>query len=385
VDEFQDTTGLQVEILRLVAATNVTRFFLVGDPCQSIFGFAGARPSLMHRFASEIGARPVRSLVENYRSSPPVIEHAERLFPRTPAMTASGPAAAYTDLPLHVHADNAVDAIVGTYLPWLDALGIPLGESAVLAPWWVKLLHLGRRLRENGIPVYGPGARPYKRAHLFGRLAEQVCAYVQDPQPESIPVVERELFRLLTDVTGVPSYKVYSYRGRSTVFELARLGARLRLEHQSGVSWLRSAAEGFADVLCEASFLPESCRRLLLESVGAMETDMRRNGVDPQGVTTADLGMFASTARNLKLLTMHKAKGREFEAVAIIDLHEGRVPHYSARTPAEVDEAKRLLYVAITRAKRVLMYVTDQEDWRNTPSRFLGREGLGLIMGESDV
>jgi DNA helicase-2/ATP-dependent DNA helicase PcrA len=379
VDEFQDTTELQVEILRLVAARNVTRFFLVGDPCQSIFGFAGARPELMTGFAEDIDAEQVSSLLDNYRSSQSIIEQAERLFPRHPPMMAVGDLAACRQTPVYVHADTAYDAITECYLPLLEELGIPLGDSAVLAPWWVKLLHLGRRLREDGIPIIGPGARPYKRSHLFGRVAEQVCAYVEHPVPGSIPLIERELFGLLTDATGAPAYEVYSYGGRTVVFRLARLGARLRDETAHGLSWLRSAAEEFADVLCDASLLPESRKRLLAESVDAMEADMRTNGMDPASLSTEDLGMFASRDRNLKLLTMHKAKGREFQAVAIIDLHDGRVPHYSARTTAEIEEAKRLLYVAITRAKRVLVYVTDNENRRNTPSRFLGRDGLGLL------
>jgi DNA helicase II / ATP-dependent DNA helicase PcrA len=54
VDEFQDTTDLQVEILALIAGAKRTRFLLVGDPYQSIFRFAGARPDLAQEFARRI-------------------------------------------------------------------------------------------------------------------------------------------------------------------------------------------------------------------------------------------------------------------------------------------------------------------------------------------
>ena len=80
-------------------------------------------------------------------------------------------------------------------------------------------------------------------------------------------------------------------------------------------------------------------------------------------------------------MTMHKAKGREFDAVAIIDLHDGRVPDFRAINNNDferMEEGKRLLYVAVTRAKRFLMYVTDEEDRRSQPSRFLGEEYLNL-------
>ena len=64
-------------------------------------------------------------------------------------------------------------------------------------------------------------------------------------------------------------------------------------------------------------------------------------------------------------------------AVAIIDLHEGRIPHYQATTAEDIQEAKRQFYVGVTRAKRLLVYVTDQSDRRNGPTRFL-RAGAGV-------
>lgn len=100
-------------------------------------------------------------------------------------------------------------------------------------------------------------------------------------------------------------------------------------------------------------------------------------GFDMANLSIADLGMFASVDRNVKLLTLHRAKGREFDAVAVIDLHEGRVPNYRAKTKDEIDEARRLLYVAITRARKLLMYFTDQGS-RYGPSRFLLQGELGF-------
>jgi DNA helicase-2/ATP-dependent DNA helicase PcrA len=102
-----------------------------------------------------------------------------------------------------------------------------------------------------------------------------------------------------------------------------------------------------------------------------MKEDMRRNKVDLDNLTIDDLGIYARPDAALKLSTLHNAKGREYQAVAIIDLHEGRIPHYLARTDEEIAEAKRLFYVGITRAKRFLLYVTDDSGMRSGPSRFL--------------
>ena len=101
-----------------------------------------------------------------------------------------------------------------------------------------------------------------------------------------------------------------------------------------------------------------------------MIADIRKNKIDPANLTIPDLGIYAYPNSAMKLSTLHNAKGREYAAVALIDLHEGRIPSYHARTEDEVEEAKRLFYVGVTRAERYLLYVTD-ESARNGPCRFL--------------
>lgn len=80
--------------------------------------------------------------------------------------------------------------------------------------------------------------------------------------------------------------------------------------------------------------------------------------------------MFADAESNLKLLTIHGSKGTEFAAVALIHLNDGNLPHYMHVEGLGLEEQKRVLYVAITRAKKMLMNVT-HEHFRYPPSRFL--------------
>jgi DNA helicase-2/ATP-dependent DNA helicase PcrA len=94
--------------------------------------------------------------------------------------------------------------------------------------------------------------------------------------------------------------------------------------------------------------------------------------------TVSDLGLFSATGQSVHLMTYHAAKGLEFDAVVLTGLNEGRIPDFRATTADEFDEARRLLYVGITRAKRYLLYVSDREDERNPASRYLGNSGLGL-------
>ncbi|MBN2559507.1 MAG: ATP-dependent helicase [Phycisphaerae bacterium] len=383
VDEFQDTTDLQVEILSLIAATKHTRFFLVGDPCQSIFRFAGARPDLADRFAARIAARTDLTLSGNFRSSPLIVHHANLLYPRTPKMTAVGAAKAFSEVPEWRHGTSAFDVVTDYFLPALDALDIPHGEAAVLAPTWFSLFHLGRRLREYGISIVGPGARPYRRNRQFAPLAEQICGYMMEPRPEAIAGIERTLFNTVLDITGRASFDIYSYAGRITVFRLIYEAQALHAAYPAAIAWLGAAANTITGILIEEGYLSRAEQDFFAMSVEEMKADMRSNQVDLDNLTIDDLGIYASPQAALKLSTLHNAKGREYQAVAMIDVHEGRIPFHQCRTPEEIEEARRLFYVGVTRAKRILLYVTDGSNSRNQPSRFLRDDGLGICCCES--
>jgi DNA helicase-2/ATP-dependent DNA helicase PcrA len=378
VDEFQDTTDLQVEMLSLISGDNRTRLFIVGDPCQSIFGFAGARPDLADEFAAHIGARTDLTLSGNFRSSPAIVDHANLLYPRDPPMTAVGAARRFSETPEWQHGASAFDVITDQFLPAIDALEIPLGEAAILAPTWFSLFPLGGRLREYGVSVVGPGARPYRRNRYFGPLAEQVCGYMMEPRPEAIAGIERTLFNTVLDITGRSCFGIFSYAGRLSVFRLIYEAQSLHAVHPGAIAWLEAAAKAFTAILIEEEYLSRAEQDLFAMSVEEMKVDMRSNDVDLQNLTIDDLGIYASPEAALKLSTLHNAKGREYQAVAIMDLHEGRLPHYRARTTEDFDEARRLFYVGVTRAKRILLYVTDGSNPRNQPSRFLRNDGVGF-------
>jgi len=172
---------------------------------------------------------------------------------------------------------------------------------------------------------------------------------------------------------------VFSYRGRTIVFKLLGHAKQLRDIHTGGIAWLEAAANAFWQVLLEEEYLSAGNRNAFAMSVEEMKADMRTNKVDLENLAIDDLGVYASPDAALKLSTLHNAKGREYEAVALIDLHEGKIPYYQARDVEELEEAKRLFYVGVTRAKRFLLYVTDDSDRRNGPSRFLrAKTGVGV-------
>ncbi|SHL46533.1 ATP-dependent helicase [Bradyrhizobium lablabi] len=377
VDEFQDTTDLQVEILALIAGAGDARFLLVGDPLQSIYRFAGARPDLAVDFAKRIGARTDIVLSGNFRSSNPIVAQAEKMFARTPAMKALGEANKFTETPHYRDGSSSFVIIRDYFLPALAASGIPVGEAVILAPTWFTLFPLGRLLREYGVSIVGPGARPYRRNRQFAPLAEQICGYLMEPRPESIVAIERTLFNTVLDVTGRAHFDIFSYEGRAVVFRLLAQAQALNDSFMGAIEWLESSAAAFSKVLVDAGYFSTAEQGIFAMSVEEMKTDMRNNRVDLANLAIDDLGIYANPDAALKLSTLHNAKGREFTAVAMIDLNEGRIPSYYSRTTEDLEEQKRLFYVGITRAKRILFYATDNSDRRNGPSRFL-LKGTGV-------
>jgi hypothetical protein len=130
------------------------------------------------------------------------------------------------------------------------------------------------------------------------------------------------------------------------------------------------------EILCRADYIDTTQAGLFFASVQEMKADMRRQNVDTANLTIDDLGLFASPSRALRLSTIHYAKGREYTAVAMIGLRQGSFPHFRAE---DVEAEKRLFYVGVTRAERILMYVAERDNWNNPPSPFLGRDGVNVI------
>jgi len=293
-------------------------------------------------------------------------------------MEAVGPAKDFTETPEWREGESAFEVITDYFLPSLDALSIPVGEAAILARNWPPLFHLGRSLREYGVSVVGPGARPYRRTHEFAPLAEQICGYIMEPKPDAIAGIERALFNTILNVTGRARFDIFSYAGRVTIFRLLHKARELHAGVGGAIAWLDAAGKAFTGILLDEEYLSPAERNVFPLSVEAMKADMQRNEVDLVNLTIDALGIYASPDAALKLSTIHNAKGREYEAVAMIDLHEGTLPDFRAeRTPEDFAQEKRLFYVGVTRAKRFLLYVTDISNWRG-PSQFLRDEGVGV-------
>lgn len=377
IDEFQDTTDVQIAIFALLRQHLHTRFFLVGDEHQSINGFAGADNALGARFCDHIKADRSHALSGNFRCAPEIITPAQTLIPREPVMQARGSAAGRKGIVQYKHVPSPKTGIEDYFLPALDELGIAYGDAAVLAPWWSHLVPVARHLRDLSVPVFGPGARPYKGSRLYARLAEELGACIEQGALFDPSGVEKALFRLINEMMGQTRFDLFTYDGRRTSLALVAEAKKLATIHEGAVAWLEESSIAMGEILVREEWITTSAASALRTSVEKMKSDMEGR-VDLDNMAIADLGLFANPDRAIKLITMHTAKGREFEAVAIINANDGHIPFFASKDdPVKVAEAQRQFYVGVTRAKQYLLVLSDQANWRNTPSRFVEQSGLG--------
>lgn len=377
IDEFQDTTELQIEILSRINDQGRVTFFLVGDSFQSIYGFSGAKPELIEPFASYIGARTDLTLSYNFRSNPQIVEHANRLFSRSPIMTSEGKNKRCPQQVLYRHVTSTFDALTEEFFPRLASLDIPFGKAAILARNWPLLYGLAPRLRRFGIPIVGPGARPYRRSRLFATLAEQLCGAVIDKEAFPIRQLERAVFHAVQDITGHRRNEVYSFEGRLIIVRL--LKAAVVLAGKGGaINWLEAMSERAGEMLAACGWIDRSQAGLFRASVEDIKADLRDRREDIDNLSIEDLGMFASPSRAVRLLTIHNSKGHEYTAAALIGAREGTLPDYRCKDAQSIMAEKRLFYVGVTRAERVLMYIAEMDRFGNPPSRFLGPRGVGI-------
>ena len=317
VDEYQDVNQLQQQLLEHWLGDG-DDLCVVGDDYQSIYAFTGAGPEHLLAMPQRFPQATVVRLEENYRSSPQVLELANRLVPKLGgAEKVLRPTCADGVEPT-VRAFATPEAEGAAIVAQIRALEAPLEQAAILCRTNARLTDFEELLHDAHIPFQGSS------------LLERDAA--------------RRLLRRLERLGGADAAETV----RAAALEAGwleqlpdKLGER-ELVRQTDLARLVSLAEVFDGDAAE--FVADLRRRF--ESGG-------------------------DAAKGVNLLTLHRAKGLEFEAVFLPRLEEKELPSRQARTPAELAEERRLLYVGMTRAKRVLWLT-----WSGAPSRFLSDLGV---------
>ena len=326
VDEYQDTNPLSERLLELWLGES-RDLAVVGDPDQTIYTFTGATPEFLLDFAERHpGARTV-TLAENYRSSPQILELANRLIAGGPrgALVATQEAGPAPSIRRFMEPEAEVRDIVA----WVRAVaeeGIAPTETAVLVRMNAQLPPIEDALTRAGIGFTVRGGRFFDRREI-----REALRLMQRARPADVGLVlAAAIERLLVEKMGLDDVA-------------ADAGSEGR-ERAASLELLLGIVEDLAAADAALSIdvvLAELDRRAAAESAG------QTGGVN--------------------LLTYHRAKGLEWDAVYLPSLDEGTLPIRQAKEDEEIAEERRLLYVGITRARRFLILSSTSRK----PSRFL--------------
>ena len=343
VDEYQDTNPLQAALLDAWLGDRED-LAVVGDEDQTIYTFTGATSAYLIDFAARVPSARVLKLETNYRSTPEVLAFANRILaagrsalderepgatPRPPKHLVpsrpSGPGPVVGGFPTATAEISAVSEAVRR----LAREGTAHGAMAILVRTNAQLPPLEEALGHAGIPFHVRGERFFARPEVRRavRVAEALARVESDEvlATRLAGAFEREL-GVRRDV--VPEGEVAGERHGAVVTLLEIADALVR-------------ADPAADV---AAFLAEVAQRTAVEAGGE--------------------------AAGVELLTYHRAKGLEWDAVFLPALEEGTLPIRQASEPAELAEERRLLYVGITRARRYLWL-----SWATARAGATGRDG----------
>ncbi|HEX2046892.1 MAG TPA: ATP-dependent helicase [Acidimicrobiales bacterium] len=394
VDEYQDTNLLQADILAALRPGGVG-LTVVGDDAQAIYGFRAACSGNLLHFPERFPGTTIVRLEQNYRSTPPIVAVANAVMGEAAEGTAmakvlwSGRRGTRRPL-LRTCGDEEAEAaaVCDSVLAHRDE-GVALHDQAVLfrAAHHSDLLELHLTRRNVPYVKYG-GLRFLEAAHVKDLLA--LLRLLDNPWDE---LAWFRTLQLLEGVGAATARRVMAElevttAGDPTVTPLARLLAappRVPAAARPGLAGLRSALAECADGCLPGGATPPSAvqverlRRWLapvverrydhpaprladlerLEGVAAGFPSRSRFVsdlvLDPPSSTSDLAGSPLLDEDWLVLSTVHSAKGGEWEVVHVLHASDGNFPSDMATgDPEGIEEERRLLYVAVTRARSVL-------------------------------
>jgi len=415
VDEFQDTNAIQYAWIRLLAGDG-GNLFIVGDDDQSIYGWRGARIENIHRVQKDFpGTRLVR-LEQNYRSTGTILAAANALISHNherlgKKLWTSGedgePIIVYSAFNEQDEARFVIERI----REWSEQ-GSPRREAAVLYRSNAQSRLFEEALMAYGIPyrVYG-GQRFFERAEIkdalaylrlmenrsddaaFERVVNTPTRGIGDRTVQAVRDHARERsLSLWGAASELINEKLLAARAGNALLAFLKLidalgadcgGTELREQVQHVIH-----ASGLMDMYAQEKSEKGQARvenlDELVNAARGFEPPEMEDELPPLAAFLAHAALEAGEGQAeawedcVQLMTLHSAKGLEFQLVFLCGLEEGLFPHQrSADETGRMEEERRLCYVGMTRARRQL-YITYAESRRlhgsdtyPLPSRFL--------------
>jgi len=343
VDEYQD---LGVPLHRLVMSLcfgGGVRLLAVGDSDQSIYGFAGARPALLRELPKRDDVEAVQ-LRFNYRSGKTIVAAAEAALGEPRGYEARGSSVGTVDFyecpdGLAEQADRICREIIPEALARRP--GRALGDIAVLYIDRNDGEVIARKVAEHGMKAvrFDRGA-PYPKTPLM-RWLEDCARWCAGGWRDGVP----RLSAITTTWFGF-NQRVRSEQQREFLKrEIVGFLFRHRGAEQILGEWLHDLGASCLERCLDAEPTLRDERETYSRLLGACQT----NGA-LAGLTVGGFGGLAGASDHLNLITLHSAKGLEFDVVIMMGLEQGRLPHWSA-TAAGKREPRRVFYVGLTRAR----------------------------------
>lgn len=372
VDEYQDLGGALDRIVRRLTFEGGVRLIAVGDVDQSVYGFTGANSELLADLSQLDGIQAI-PLTVNYRSGTGIIEAAQLALGKDRGYKSSEPdrqasvQAHKCDEGLQHQAEYAMQTLIPAALA--AKAGRQLGDIAVL----YRNRNVGDVAAIQAVNAKHPfvridNAAPYRKVPLTSWVED--CA----------------IWCAGGWKTSVPPLRDLQSRWRSFHGGLADRAARDATAKLTGFLWSHRGngpALGFVEALRDELLDTLIAARGELADQAAHVENMH-NALRPEGVlaemTKAQLGRRDGAPKQLNLLTLHSAKGTEYDVVIILGLDQGDFPspNWFDNTPEKMEEARRLFYVGVTRARDEahLMYSGFRQNqygkiYRDGPSEFL--------------
>jgi DNA helicase-2/ATP-dependent DNA helicase PcrA len=398
VDEYQDTNRLQAELVQLLAFTH-QNVMAVGDDSQSIYSFRGANFRNIMDFPRLFPGTRIIKLEENYRSTQPILDLANAII--------AGARDKYTKCLFTRRADgirprlfraaseNEQSRLVVAQVQALQEEGTPLSRIAVLIRAGYHSFDLEIELVRAGIPFMKFGGFKFmESAHIKDLLAHlRVVANPRDTMSWNrllllVPGVGRQTCnRFNSQVEGgfdlAAAVKwLRNQRRPQELHDLAGLMEDLNAPGQTLMSRMNQAL-AYYEPLAKVRYddYPKRIKDLehlltITARYRELQTFLNDLTLEPPS-SLADV--VTPTHDYLTLSTVHSAKGLEWDAVFIIWAAEGRFPaFYSQERDEEMEEERRLMYVAATRARDYLAvifpsigYIKQFGMTVNSPSRFI--------------
>lgn len=399
IDEFQDINRVQYEVIRMLAAPRYN-LFVVGDDDQSIYGFRGAKPELMLYMKQEFPSLRTISLTVNYRSTEfitgaaarVILHNDTRFYKRVQSFRGRGQ---------NVHVQEVLDEqeeaqyVTEEIQKKMDQ-GIKPGEIAVLFRAAVQARMISEILSEHRIPFE---MRDYVTNFYRHFIVKDMMAYLQ------LAAGKRDRSLFLTICNRPLRYLARnSMENRQVNFEDLRkfycdkdwmldiidqfdVDVRMmkNMAPYAAIQYIRKKI-GYDDFLKEYAEKHQISWKQLMDVMAELEERSKNfKSYDEWEIHiakyTQELEEQQAKARKIKgerenkvqLMTIHSAKGLEFEDVFVIHANEGEIPHQKAEKKDEIEEERRLFYVALTRAKNNLCisYITQKNGNSIKPSRFV--------------